>query len=436
MVSSKQPSSTTQTTIQQLPAWVEAASKSNYGLAQEIANKPYTPYTGQTIADPSQTTLDAEKFAVNSAGSTSGYTTTAGNALNQAAGFGLDSLRPDNVTAGQVGFNNVTAGLLRSTDLNPYMNPYLNEVEKNALSAVEDSRKQSLMGNADAAQKAKAFGGSRSGIIDAVTNAETAKGAGALSANIRAQGFDTAVANATNDINRVFESDKFNSTGQYTAGRDNANRTLQADTSNADRHLQAASLNNSNALAANGQRISAAAGLNSLANDAQARTVKDYGVLASVGADQTARTQAQLDDQRSKFEQEQSYDTDRLNILLSSLGMSPYGKSETTTKTGTSEKSGTDWLSAGIGAAKLLPSLFALSDETEKTDIKKVGKHKETGIDLYSYRYKGDPKTYPKVVGPMAQDVQKKIPGAVARIGGKLAVNKEILGALSGNGSR
>ena len=58
-----------------------------------------------------------------------------------------------------------------------------------------------------------------------------------------------------------------------------------------------------------------------------------------------------------------------------------------------------------------------------KTDISKVGKDKETGLDLYAYRYKGDPKSYPKVVGPMAQDIEKKYPDQVKDIGGRKAVN-------------
>jgi hypothetical protein len=48
---------------------------------------------------------------------------------------------------------------------------------------------------------------------------------------------------------------------------------------------------------------------------------------------------------------------------------------------------------------------------------------------MYSFRYKGDPKSYPKVVGPMAQDVQKKYPGHVAEIGGKLAISPAIMAA-------
>ena len=72
-----------------------------------------------------------------------------------------------------------------------------------------------------------------------------------------------------------------------------------------------------------------------------------------------------------------------------------------------------------------------------KTDITRVGTH-PSGIGIHAYRYKGDPKTYPKVVGPMAEDVAKKFgPGSVAKIpgsGGKMAVHPAIMGALGAPG--
>jgi hypothetical protein len=48
---------------------------------------------------------------------------------------------------------------------------------------------------------------------------------------------------------------------------------------------------------------------------------------------------------------------------------------------------------------------------------------------MYSFRYKGDPKTYPKMIGPMAQEVEKKYPEHVARVGGKLAISPAIMAA-------
>ena len=59
-----------------------------------------------------------------------------------------------------------------------------------------------------------------------------------------------------------------------------------------------------------------------------------------------------------------------------------------------------------------------------KTDITNLGKDPKTGLKMHAFRYKGDPKTYPKVVGPMAQDVEKKFPGSTTPMGedGKLAI--------------
>lgn len=66
--------------------------------------------------------------------------------------------------------------------------------------------------------------------------------------------------------------------------------------------------------------------------------------------------------------------------------------------------------------------LFALSDEEAKTDVERIGKT-EDGLGLYKYRYKGRPETQ---VGLMAQEVQKKRPGAVKRGNdGYLRVNYE-----------
>ena len=57
------------------------------------------------------------------------------------------------------------------------------------------------------------------------------------------------------------------------------------------------------------------------------------------------------------------------------------------------------------------------SDRHLKTDITKIGVHPPTGLPLYRYRYKGDPKSYPKVSGPMAEDAMQVAPHAVQTVG-------------------
>lgn len=79
----------------------------------------------------------------------------------------------------------------------------------------------------------------------------------------------------------------------------------------------------------------------------------------------------------------------------------------------------TPWTTfAGLGIA----GLGLLSDREDKTDVKRLGTHHGTGLPMYAYRYKTDPKSYPKTVGPMAQDVAKKFPHMVTRMGSHMVM--------------
>jgi hypothetical protein len=66
----------------------------------------------------------------------------------------------------------------------------------------------------------------------------------------------------------------------------------------------------------------------------------------------------------------------------------------------------------GMGAA-------LLSDKRAKENIRKVGKT-DDGLTVYTYNYKGDPKTH---MGVMAQEAKKEQPGAVREIDGVLGVD-------------
>lgn len=59
-------------------------------------------------------------------------------------------------------------------------------------------------------------------------------------------------------------------------------------------------------------------------------------------------------------------------------------------------------------------SLLTLSDPKMKTDKRKIGET-DDGLGIYSYRYKGSPKTE---IGLMADEVEKAKPQAVQKIGG------------------
>jgi hypothetical protein len=126
-----------------------------------------------------------------------------------------------------------------------------------------------------------------------------------------------------------------------------------------------------------------------------------------------------LQEQYAKWKEQQDAGLRGLNLRLAAVGATPYGGTQT--QTSTAAGGNNMGMSIMGGVLGMLPLLF--SDRREKTDIKKLGKDPETGLDMYAYRYKGDPKSYPKVVGPMAQDIEDKYPGAVSSVGGKKVVN-------------
>lgn len=163
--------------------------------------------------------------------------------------------------------------------------------------------------------------------------------------------------------------------------------------------------------------------------------------MSGVGAERQGLQQMLLD------EMLQQYNTERFDPmmigqgLLGSMQMIPTAGS-TSTAPGPSAFQSMIGPMLGIGASALAggmgstaPSqqsgfnpammLAMLSDEREKTDIKELGKDPETDLTLYAYRYKDDPKTYPKVVGPMAQEVEEKFPGSTRSIGGSLIIELE-----------
>jgi hypothetical protein len=333
---SKQPSHTTQTTKVELPAWVDKASQDNYALAEKLGSKPFMQYGGDRVASMS----DATQAGIN-------------GVRDKIASGDMTGIM-SKIADGTISIGN--------TDMSKYMNPYTTEVIDKSLSAVDDKRRQALMGNSDAAAKAKAFGGSRHGIIDGVTNAESLKDMGLIASQLRSDGYKTALASASTDINNQ---------GAMAQG------TIDART-------------------------------------------KELAALMQTGMMEKGQGQEEINAAIQKFNEPRDYDLENLNLRLSALGMSPYGKSEQTDKQTTGGSSGTDFGQLGMGIFSLL---LGLSEDDEKTDKKKLGKLPNTDLDLWAYRYKGDPKSYPKVVGPMASDVEKKMPHLVSKVGGKRIID-------------
>lgn len=366
-----------------LPEWVEAASQSNYQFAQEVANRPYEAYGGKTVAPFSYPTTTAIQ-SLKGLDDLFKFYPEAASLYRQLGQY----------QSGGIGAQGVAAGSIPGMDVNAYLNPYIDNVERYAIDNAERSGRMALRDIDIDATKRGAFGGTRQGVERGVAGSEAIRKVGELSAGLRKEGYDTATGLMTSDLNR----------------------RLQADTTSATLNLQGQIANEEARAKAAAIRASGAEGIMSAADKSLGAKIQRLAQYLGVGGMVQQQQQRVYDDKAGKWQERRDYPLEQLNILLSSLGMSPYGRTETTQKTSESSAGGQG---AGMlgGFMQMLPGLMSLSDRDTKTDIEKVGHDTVIDVPIYAFRYKGDPKTYPKVVGPMAQDVKRKVPKAVRKVG-------------------
>jgi hypothetical protein len=362
-----------------LPAWVEAASQGNYGLAEQVANRPYeaNPYTTVAGLDPlayaaRKDTGLLDDYYKNYADATAGLK-------------GILGYNPNQITAPDA----VTSRSLAGTDLAPYMNPFISNVESNAIRAAGESGQRAQRDIALDAAKKGAFGGSRQAVQAAVQGAQTSKDIGDLSAKLRSEGFQQAQQAAVGDIQR-----------EYAAAVQNGNWDQAAQIANQDANLKAQH-----------EKLLASQGLVSTADQAQAAVMNSIAQKLGVGQIFQDQAQRKADLKASKWQGKRDYPLEQLNIRLAALGMSPYGHTETGTSTTRSSGGGGgagEMLGMGLTGLKFLAGL---SDPKTKTNIEPVGKAGST--PMYAFDYKSDVAKAkrsgkpmpPKRVGPMASEV-------------------------------
>jgi hypothetical protein len=393
MGGSDQTSTTQAQQTTQLPPWVNTAAQQNYGFAQNVATQPLQQYQGQMVADVAPQTQQAFNTAASGG--------NAGQQQYDAAQAGY---------LGVMGQQPQQVGAPTSSQLAGYMNPYTQSVINATLPIMQQNLGLSQDQNQDAAASANAFGGSRQAIQQGVTQAQGAMGMAQMAAQLNQANF-----------------------GQASTQAQQANLANQAVQQN-----QA------------GLNLQASQGMGALGNAAQQSQLQNYGEQLSAGGMESQQAQNEINANMASFQQAQQYPYMQLGVLQSALGMTPYGNA-TQGQSTTNTQSSPNYLQAATSGLQMLGGLFSggsssamsglmgMSDRKLKTDITKVGRH-PSGINIHAYRYKGDPKSYPKVVGPMAEDVAKKFgPAAVAGIpgsGGKMAVHPAVMGALAAPMSR
>ena len=481
------------TTTNQLPQWVQDAGQQNYNLAKQIGQQQMGQYyTGPRVADMNQGQLTAINALNNNLGSTNpafqqaqnivsnigdptqqaqnlvgrsyasaqpginGAMNATGNILNQLGNYG--SFQP----VQGYNANTVQAQTLPQGNMSAYMNPYTQNVINSSLNVLDQQRQNALNGNADSAINSRAFGGSRQAVQDAVTNSQFGLQGAQLAANLNNQNYQQAQQAMQQDIANNLNSQLANQGALNQAGQFNSNLGLQNQQQalnqanvlgglglNAANQLGSIGLQNANLGMNAGNTIGnlGLQGANLGLNKAQtlgnlATTGQDAflnGANAALSGSGMMQQQAQNQlgaNQQAFSDMQQSY-INPLNMQISALSNTPYNTSTSSNSSGFTSQlyqpTSSSALMSGLGGA--LGGLGALgkfmSDEDEKTNIKKLGKDPITGIPMYAYDYKDDVEEAkedgkpmpPKRVGPMAQDIEKVAPGKVRKVGGKKIVN-------------
>ena len=358
------------------------------------------PYQGQGVGDQAAQGLTGA-FGLANTGAGYGQQALKGagdaaSAAGGAFGAGIGQMPQD-----------VTADTLPGMDLTGYMNPFQQNVIDTTMGEMRRQEDIGLRGVDDAAMAGRAWGGDR----QSIERAELRRNMDQQRANILAQlntgNFNNAQQMATADANRRLAASQGN---QQTRGN-----MWQTGAQGM------------------GSLASGLAGFGADMMDPQKlaqlsqQGFNFYNTIAQnnlqAGTLQQQQIQAAIDAARQQWEQFANKPLQGLGAITGATNVpSGYGKTE--------QKPG--MLGILGGGVSALGTLAGICDRSVKCDIEEIGVHEGTGLKLYAFRYKNDPKTYPKVVGPMADEVEELYPDMVRTIGGKKTIKQELMQRIYG----
>ena len=232
-------------TQQKLPQWFEDASQWNIDQGRQLAGREYTPYgyDRQAEFNPLQTdafnsanfygTMAPGAFAggYNMLNDTSGQDMMGnayglmGNLAGQDPNLGsMAGYKDADAVLGDRGaIRDVEGGSFLGMDRDAYTNQFTQGVSDNVFSDMNRMATQQKNQIGGEAAAAGAFGGSRHGVQDAITNSEAQRNYGQMSNQLNAQAFDAASGLMGQDLQRGLLA------GQLNQGADQAIETLNAN---------------------------------------------------------------------------------------------------------------------------------------------------------------------------------------------------------------
>ena len=287
------------TTEQKMPEFQqEFLEETVLPYAKGIAEREFTPYTGERVAEltPLQQQAMAGYGALDMGAPLYGQ---AAETYGELTGF-----QAPTVDAAQIG----DVGTLAQADIGRYMSPYTQNVIESSLRTLGGAQEMALDKLAAQAQAARAFGGSRQGVAEA----ETRKAYGQQAA-------DLVTKQMQNAFQQAQQAAQFDITGQQQRAIQQAQLQQQAGLAGQQAALQAAQ-----------QRAGAAAGLGAIAGQQLQSQLAGLGAQMQAGEAARGLGQAALDARFAEFARQQDFPLTGLNALATAASGIPSGYGTTT----------------------------------------------------------------------------------------------------------
>lgn len=273
---------------------VQGTLSGNYGSS-------YQPYAGQMTAGLTPLQGEAMQVAQNNTGAGYGLLGQAANGAGEGQSFAPTQVTPQT---------------LASTNLSPYLNPYQSDVVNTTMADLDQQRQRDINNQGSQFTANGAFGGSRQGVADALTNEQYGKIAAQTLAGLNSQNYTQA---------------------QQAAGQDISNN-MQGQLANQQAGIQGANLN-----------LGASGLLGNLATTDQTLGMNNAGLLSTLGAQQQQTNQNYLTNLYNEYLRGQINPSQQLQGQLGLLGETPMTTDNKSSGSTTSAQGG---VSFGFGPFK------------------------------------------------------------------------------------
>lgn len=290
---------------------------SSGGKGGQAATGAGAPTAGNSIYNTSSAQLGGANAAYGAAGAMYG-----GGGLHGGASI----YRPDTFEASQVQDPSLIA-----SGISNYMNPYQQQVIDNMSQNVQRQTDMQQNVNGSNASAVGAFGGSRHGIVEAMTNSEGQKNIADFSSNLLNQGWTTAAQLSGQDVQNQMGADSLNANLAQGALAANQQSRNQAGAFRAGQRQDWR-------LAQNQDQMQRAAGLQGVGGSLQGLGGLSFDIgnqitnqQGQAGSLVQQLNQSILSGAQGQYEQFMGRPQNMLSTMLQSLGMNPLTNATTTT---------------------------------------------------------------------------------------------------------